>query len=167
MLIDRFSCLTCVLFRGFVFLCFWIVISGVSLENLVVGAGAATGASWASAALLPSAEKSQSFSAWITLILRMPFQALAAGLDVARRALDPALPLRPGFVAYSTDLPKGTAQEAFAALAALQPGAVPIRSDIQGTFDVHCLDVGLPITPTLAQEEAELRKALGLERMDG
>ena len=54
---------------------------------------------------------------------------LVAGADVARRALDPALPLRPGFVAYSTDLPKGTAQDAFAALAALlRPRALMIAA---------------------------------------
>ena len=163
----RFSCLTCALFRQIVFLCIWIVISGVSIENLIVGMGAAMAAGWASICFLPCTESSPSLSACLGLALRAPLQALVAGADVARRALDPALPLRPGFVAYSTDLPKGTAQDAFAALAALQPGSVPIRSERQGTFDVHCLDVRLPVVSMLAREEAELRKALGVERTDG
>ncbi len=158
---------TCIFFRVIAFLALWLVVSGFSIPNLTVGTVVAIGTTWASLAILPCAEGSHSFSTWITLVLRMPFQALVAGVDVARRALDPALPLRPGFVAYSTNLPKGTAQDAFAALAALQPGSVPIRSDAQGTFDVHCLDVGLPIASTLAQEEAEFHKALGLERTDG
>jgi multicomponent Na+:H+ antiporter subunit E len=145
----------------------WLIVSGFSTANLMVGTLAAIGTTWASLAILPCAEGSPSIHAWIRLILRMPFQALVAGADVARRALDPALPLRPGFVAYSTDLPEGTPRDAFAALAALQPGAVPIRSDRRGTFDVHCLDVGLPIASTLAREEAELRKALGVEQTDG
>ncbi len=157
----------CTGFRFIAFLGLWLVVSGVSGATLVVGAAVAIGTTWASLAILPCAEGSHRFSAWLRLVLRIPFQALVAGVDVARRALDPALPLRPGFVAYSTDLPKGTAQDAFAALAALQPGSVPIRSDVEGRFDVHCLDVGLPIASTLAKEEAEFREAVGLERTDG
>lgn len=158
---------TCLAFRLIAFLGLWLVVSGFSSPNLMVGTLAAIGTTWASLAILPCAEGSCRFYPWIRLVLRMPFQALVAGADVARRALDPALPLRPGFVAYSTDLPNGARQDAFAALAALQPGSVPIRSDRQGTFDVHCLDVSLPIASTLAQEEAEFRKALGLEPSDG
>ncbi len=158
---------TCIALRLIALLGLWLVVSGFSVANLTLGTVVAIGTTWASLAILPCAEEAHSFSAWIGLVLRMPFQALVAGADVARRALDPALPLRPGFVAYSTNLPKGTAQDAFAAFAALQPGSVPIRSDREGTFDVHCLDVRLPIASTLAQEEAELRKALGLERTDG
>lgn len=158
---------TCVAFRLIALLGLWLVVSGFSTANLMMGTLAAIGATWTSLAVLPCAEGSPSLYAWIRLILRIPFQALVAGVDVARRALDPALPLRPGFIAYSTDLPQGTAQDAFAALAALQPGSVPIRSDRQGTFDVHCLDVGLPMASTLAREESELRKALGAERADG
>jgi multicomponent Na+:H+ antiporter subunit E len=157
---------TCVAFRLIAFLGLWLVVSGFSGEDVVVGTFVAIGTTWASLAILPCAERSHSFFAWARLLLRLPFQALVAGANVARRALDPALPLRPGFVAYSMTLPEGLAQDAFAALVALQPGSVPIRSD-DGTLDVHCLDVSLPVAPMLAREEAQLREALGLERTDG
>jgi len=124
-------------------------------------------ATWASLAFLPCSDSRPRLYAWVRLIVRIPFQALVAGVDVARRALDPALPLRPGFVAYSTRLPEGTAQHALAALAALQPGSVPVRSNAEGIFDIHCLDTRLPVAATLEVEEARLRDALGLEQAHG
>ncbi|WP_442755373.1 Na+/H+ antiporter subunit E [Methylocystis sp. JAN1] len=161
MFTDRFPFLICASLRQIAFLCIWIIVSGFSLPNLLIGLLAATAAAWASVALLPCAGRPPGFYASIRLAARIPAQAIAAGVDVARRALDPALPLRPGFVAYSTSLPEGTAQQAFAALAALQPGSVPVRSEAGGIFDIHCLDVRLPIKASLEREEADLRAALG------
>ncbi|WP_084679079.1 Na+/H+ antiporter subunit E [Methylocystis sp. ATCC 49242] len=158
---------TCLFPRLIVFLCLWLVVSGVSVVDFMIGTLTAIGTTWASIALLPCSDTRPRFFAWIRLILPIPFQAFAAGADVARRALDPSLPLHPGFVAYSTNLPPGTAQNALAGLAALQPGSVPIRSDAQGNFDIHCLDARLPVVVTLMREEAELREALGLERDRG
>ncbi len=98
------------------------------------------------------------------LAIRIPPQSLVAGADVAWRALDPALPLNPGFVSFSTRLPEGAAQDLFATLVALQPGSLPIRSDAPGVFNIHCLDVRLPVAAALEREEARLREALGLEQ---
>ncbi len=161
---DRTPCF-CV--RAIASLCLWSVVSGASLADLAVGLVVACGAAWASMCLLPCWRKRPSLTAWIELTLRIPFQALVAGTDVARRALAPALPLRPGFISYSTDLPEGTAQNAFAAFAALQPGSVPVRSATEGIFDIHCLDIRLPIATTLEMEEARLRVALGLGQSRG
>lgn len=149
------------------FLCLWSIVSGFSLANVLVGALTAMAATWASVAFLPCSDRRPRLFAWIRLIVRIPLQALVAGVDVARRALDPALPLRPGFVAYSTSLPEGTAQQAFTALAALQPGSVPVRSNAEGIFDIHCLDTRLPVAATLEMEETRLRDALGLEQAHG
>jgi multicomponent Na+:H+ antiporter subunit E len=63
-----------------------------------------------------------------------------AGVDVARRALDPRLPLRPGFVTYAPRLPPGGARDAFCALASLMPGTLPADTNEDGTLLVHCLD---------------------------
>lgn len=154
---------TCFFSRLIAFLCLWMIVSGLSLGDLIIGTITAAGSAWASITLLPCADRPLRFCAWLRLALRIPLQALGAGADVARRALDPALPLRPGFVAYSTSLPEGTAQDAFAALGAMQPGSVPVRADRHGGFDIHCLDTRLPVVPTLAREETALREALGLE----
>lgn len=161
--LARRPCLTCLFGRLIAFLCLWFVVSGVSLADIIVGTITATGTTWASIAFLPCFDRPLRLRACLRLVLRIPLQALFAGADVARRALDPALPLRPGFVTYSSSLPEGAPQSVFAALAALLPGSLPIRADHHGSFHIHCLDVRLPIVSTLAREEAGLREALGLE----
>ena len=52
-------------------------------------------------------------------------QSIGAGIDVAWRALDPRLPLRPGFVVYPVSIPPGTARNVFTTLTSLLPGTVP------------------------------------------
>jgi multicomponent Na+:H+ antiporter subunit E len=92
--------------------------------------------------------------------LRFPVQAVIAGVDVARRALDPRLPLRAGFVTYSPRLPPGIARDAFCALASLMPGTLPADTGADGTLLVHCLDIGQPAVEQLALEEARFMRAL-------
>lgn len=157
----------CFCFRSLFFFCLWTVVSGLSAADAALGVVTALGAAWASVLLLPCWPRWMQPIAWLKLLARIPAQALRSGAEVARRALDPALPLRPGFTPYATALPEGTATNAFAALAALQPGSVPIRSARPGAFEIHCLDVEAPIAETLAREEARLREALGLERRHG
>jgi multicomponent Na+:H+ antiporter subunit E len=86
-------------------------------------------------------------------------QSIVAGADVARRALDPRLPLRPGFVAYPVYFPPGTARNVFTALTSLLPGTVP-AGDERGQLVYHCLDVDQPVLSQLAAEEAALSEAL-------
>jgi multicomponent Na+:H+ antiporter subunit E len=80
-------------------------------------------------------------------------------MDVARRALDPRLPIRPGFVAYATRLPRGLRRNTFATLTSLLPGTVP-AGEQDGHLLYHCLDVEQPIIAELAAEEAALVRAL-------
>jgi multicomponent Na+:H+ antiporter subunit E len=157
----------CLCIRTVTFFCVWTIVSGLSREKIVVGAFTAAGAASASVGVLPCWPLRPKLTGWFRLALRVPIQALVAGADVARRTLDPALPLNPGFTPFTTSLPEGTAQNVFAALAALQPGSVPIRKETPGAFDIHCLDTNAPIAATLGREEARLREAFGLESRDG
>jgi multicomponent Na+:H+ antiporter subunit E len=94
-----------------------------------------------------------------SLALRFVRESVVAGADVARRALDPRLPLRPGFVAYSVCFPTGTARNAFAALTSLLPGTVPAGEESEQLV-YHCLDIDQPVVSQLAAEEAALSRAL-------
>jgi multicomponent Na+:H+ antiporter subunit E len=163
-LADRAKCFC---LRAIACLSLWTIVSGLSFPDFAVGLLAATSAAWASVRLAPCAALHSSLRGWVRLILRVPPQSLVAGADVAWRAFDPALPLNPGYVPYFTSLPEGTAQDVFATLAALQPGSLPVRSGARGVLNIHCLDVRLPVVVTLEQEEARLRKALGLEPAGG
>ncbi len=157
----------CFCIRLLFFFCLWTVVSGFTAADAVVGAVTAFGAAWVSVLLLPCWSRRIDLFAWVKLLARVPGQALVSGADVARRALDPALPLRPGFKTLTTALPEGTAENTFAAFAALQPGSVPVRKEKPGAFDIHCLDVEAPIAETLAREETRLREAFALERHEG
>ena len=108
----------------------------------------------ASLRLLPPSRWQLSPSGIARLALRFPFQALIAGVDVARRAFDPRLPLRPGFVTFAPRLSPGLARDAFCALASLMPGTLPADTNDDGTLLVHCLDVDQPAAAQLAVEEA-------------
>jgi multicomponent Na+:H+ antiporter subunit E len=74
----------------------------------IVAIGAAT---VTSLRLLPPGNVEISPVAFASLVLRVR-QSLVAGIDVARRALDPQLPLQPGVVVFSPRLPGGTALNA-------------------------------------------------------
>ena len=118
-------------------------------------------ATWTSLRLLPPGRWRVSPLGLARLALRFPRQSVMAGVDVARRALDPRLPLRPGFVTYRRGLPPGPARDAFCALASLLPGTLPVGTNEDGTLLVHCLDVEQPVAAQLAAEEALFVRALG------
>jgi multicomponent Na+:H+ antiporter subunit E len=153
--------------RGAEFLCLWLVIFGAGAPDLVVGAAAAAAATWTSLHLLPPGRVGLRPVALGKLVLRFFWQSAIAGADVARRALDPKLPLRPGFVLCPTRLPPGSARSAFRALASLLPGTLPAGTDGGGALRVHCLDVGQDVPAQMAAEEAVFVTALGGPTRDG
>ena len=152
--------------RFLFFLAFWIILIGWSPSNLAIGIPTAAVTAWVSLQFLPPAERHPSYGAWAGIILRLPWQSLVAGIDVARRALDPRMPLRTGFVAFPSRLPPGPARDAFRALMSLQPGTLPVSAEDNGDILFHCLDTAQPVAAQLAAEEARFLRALGQERRD-
>ena len=139
----------------------WVVLSGYALVDLLPGVIAALAATWVSLRLLPSGPSRMQPLALTKVALRFLRQSVLAGADVARRALDPKLPLDPGFIRYSAGLPPGTARNAFTALMSLLPGTVPVGSDQSGALVIHCLDIRQPVAAQLAAEEALLVRVMG------
>jgi multicomponent Na+:H+ antiporter subunit E len=116
---------------------------------------ATTLATWASVALVPAPAYRIRWGALLAYLPYFLWQSVVAGIDVARRAFDPRLPLAPGFVRYPTRFREASARNAFTAVTGLLPGTVPCADD--GDILVyHCLDVGQPIAEQLAAEEARL-----------
>src|SRR5215470_11704771 len=144
--------------RATAFLSLWLALSGADPGDLPAGALAVVAATWTSLRLLPPSGARLSLPALASLALRFVCQSVVAGVDVARRALDPRLPLRPGFVAYPVRFPPGTARNAFTSLTSLLPGTVPAGAQ-GGELVYHCLDVGQPVVSQLAAEEAALSRA--------
>jgi multicomponent Na+:H+ antiporter subunit E len=106
-------------------------------------------------------------SAFARLVLRFLRQSVVAGVDVARRALDPRLPLHPGFVVYPVGLPRGPARHVFTTLMSLLPGTVPTGADARSQLLVHCLDSEQPVAAQLAAEEAVFARVIAEAPSDG
>ena len=138
----------------------WLVLGGTGPGNLAAGAVTAVAATWISLRLLPPGSSRPSLMALAGLVLHFLRQSVIAGADVAWRALDPRLPLKPGFVPYQIHSLSGGARNVFAMLTSLLPGTVPIGEE-GGQLVYHCLDVDQPVASELAAEEAALSRALG------
>jgi len=148
------------------FFALWIVIAGTGTADLIVGALAAIIATWVSLHLLPAASRRVSLAAVCTFVPRFLYQSIVAGVDVALRAINPRLPLRPGFVIYSMHLPPGAAQSAFCTITGLLPGTLPSGNDEKGNLIVHCLDESQPVVEQLQNEETLLMTIMGYDRDD-
>jgi len=155
------------LIRGAGFYVLWVMLTGDNPTDLAAGVVAALAGGWASLRLLPPGPSRVRLAAFLPLVLRFLGQSLAAGADVARRAFDPRLPLRPGFVVYPVGLPNGPARSMFAALMSLLPGTVPTGSDERAGMLIHCLDVRQPVVAQLAAEEAVFARTMDAPRDNG
>jgi len=146
--------------RAIGFFVLWLTLAGASPADVPVGVVAAALATWASVRLLPAGQWRLRPIVLARLVLRFLYQSIVAGIDVAWRALDPHLPLRPGFVVYQPQLPPGLMRNAFCTITSLLPGTVPAGGD-GGHLVYHCLDVDQPVVSQLAAEEIALSRAVG------
>ena len=149
-----------VVLRALGFVVLWLILTGGNTADLVAGAAAAPAATWASLRLLPPGAARMRPTATARLVLHFLRQSVVAGADVARRALDPRLPLRPGLVVYPVGLSPGSRRNMFTALMSLLPGTVPAGSDESGELVIHCLDVEQPVIAQLAAEEAVFSRVI-------
>ncbi len=143
------------------FFALWLILAGADPGDLPAATIAVVAATWTSLRLLPPGRSRPSPAALAIFALRFVRQSIVAGMDIARRALDPRLPLRPGFVVYPARLPPGPALNAFCTLTSLAPGTLPAGPDDSGAIVIHCLDVGQPVAAHLAADERLFTRALG------
>jgi multicomponent Na+:H+ antiporter subunit E len=156
-----------VLLRGAGFFLVWLALTEGQAHDAPAGLIAASLATWASIYLQPPASRPVSILALATFAARSMWASLIAGVDVARRALDPRLPIRPGIVAYPARLQRGFARDAFRTLMCLQPGSLPTESDEQDGFLIHCLDMADPVQRSFATEEQAFTAAIGIKHGRG
>jgi multicomponent Na+:H+ antiporter subunit E len=156
---DHRAPLRVAIVRALLLFGFWTILVGVGVADLLVGVGVSALATRVSLHLLPATPRRYDPVAAARLALRFLRQSVVAGLDVARRAFDPRLPLRPGFVSYPARCPPGLFRSAFTAFTSLQPGTLPAGSD-DGRIVYHCLDVDEPVVAQLAAEEVALSRVV-------
>jgi multicomponent Na+:H+ antiporter subunit E len=150
--------------RAVGFFALWLIFCGVEPSDLLVGVLASIAATWASLRLLPPEQGRLHPVALVRLLLRFLRQSIAAGIQTARCALDPRMPLRPGFVIYQSRLPAGPARNTFCTLTSLLPGTLPCGTDGSGGLVIHCLNVDQQVVKLLSSEESLLQEVLGRAR---
>lgn len=161
------ACWPSVLLRGTIFLAFWIVLTLGNPSDLAVGIFATIVATIISLYLLPAHASRVSLVALVKFAIHFFYQSLIAGLDVAKKAFDPRLPLQPGYVQFRCKLARGPARSAFCALSSLLPGTVPVKSDQSGVVLVHCLDISQPVVSQLTDDEVLFSRVVSRARDDG
>jgi multicomponent Na+:H+ antiporter subunit E len=144
----------------------WMVISNGNLPDLPAGVLAAVLGSWASLRVRPPGFRRVDVGALLWLCLRVVRQSVIAGVDIARRALAPSLPLSPGLIRYRSKVAPGSAQAAFSTIISMVPGTLPLGPAPEGIM-VHCLDTAQPVAAGLAQDEALWLRAFGGARSNG
>jgi multicomponent Na+:H+ antiporter subunit E len=147
--------------RAAAFFGFWLVLTDADPADLAAGLVAAVAAAWASTCLMPRQRWDIRPLRVVGLLLRFFRQTVVAGIDVAWRALDPRLPLRPSIVSYHPILPPGTKRDTFLSIMSLMPGTLPSGPTAGGGITIHCLDVAQPVAEQLAAEESLFVQALG------
>ena len=81
--------------RALVYLVVWVVLLGdVGVADLAIGVVVALAAGWLSVALRPPREGAMRIGSLAGLLASFLRDSLVAGIDVARRAFSPAMPLR-------------------------------------------------------------------------
>lgn len=153
--------------RAAAFFGFWLVLTDADPSDVAAGLAAAVAATCASVRLMPAEHWDLNPLKLAGLALHFLRQSIAAGTDVALRALDPRLPIRPGFVVYQARLPPGTKRNAFCAIMSLLPGTLPCGSAQGNGLAIHCLDVRQPVVEQLAAEEALCMQAIEGTRHNG
>jgi multicomponent Na+:H+ antiporter subunit E len=138
----------------------WVVLAGTGMKDLAVGAITAVIAAWMSLQLIPAGDMTLRPGRALALFFRFLWQSVVAGVTVARIALSPVMALRPGVVAYCTQLAPGNRRLLFMTYASLLPGTLPTGTDGGNVISVHALDTAQPVAAQLALEETRLAAAV-------
>ena len=155
------------LLRGAAFFVLWMLLmQSFKPADLVVGLLACTGATWTSLRLMPPAAGCVHFGELITLLPHFFWESVLAGIDVARRAFHPRMPLSTGLVTCPLSFPPGFARNTFATITSLLPGSVA-ADEAEGVVVYHCLDDKSPVVEQLWKEERLWAKALVAGRRHG
>ena len=148
------------LVRAAAYFVFWVVLAGTGVKDLVAGAITAIIAAWMSLQLIPAGEIVLRPGKALVLFLRFLWQSVVAGITVGRIALSPVMALKPGMVAYRTQLPPGNRRFLFMTYASLLPGTLPTGTDDGDLISIHALDCEQPVARQLAEEEERLSGAI-------
>jgi len=130
----------------------WLALSANASGGWLFGAAAALAAAWLSLRLLPPAAGAVRLRPAARLLWDFVAGSVVGGIDVARRAFDPRLPLRPGWLRHPLQLGRGTRRTVLGDMLSLMPGTLAAGEEGPCLL-VHCLDTGPPASHGIAECE--------------
>jgi len=145
--------------RAAVFAAVWLALTGATPGAIPFGAAAVALATWASLRLLPPKGRGLRSFALLALLPHFLWESVKGGIDVAYRALHPAMPLNAGWLRVPLRLPLGAARMSLGSEISLLPGTLAAGIDGDSLL-VHCLDVRPDEEGRLCDEEARLLRVL-------
>ncbi len=117
----------------------WWVLTGGGATSWIIGLPAIALALWVMNRLPQAPFWPISFSGLLQFIPYFLLQSVSGGIDVARRAYSPMLPLDPQIIEFPLKLPAGRPQIFFLNSVSLLPGT--LSADLSGKIlKVHVLD---------------------------
>ncbi len=150
--------------RAVLFSLMWWVLADGSVDSWLVGAPSVLFATLVSLALLPP------FPFSLTGIVRFVsfflWRSLYGGVDVARRALHPHMPISPGLVDYRWRLPPGLPRIFMTNVVSLQPGTLSVELGAD-CLRVHVLDARKDFLPELKAVEDRVAEVFSISLPPG
>ena len=151
-------------FRTLVFALLWWILTQGAVNSWLVGAPVVVLAVLASGWLLPTI--SWSLPGIVGFVPFFLWRSLYGGVDVARRALHPKLPISPVLFDYRWRLPPGLPRVFMANTVSLLPGTLSAELDKEH-LRVHVLDQGGDFITELSAIEERVASLFGLSLVDG
>ena len=117
--------------------------SNFELSNIIVGLMIVTGiAKLIRPRRLPTDLRRlpSSVLALMRYLIKLVYDVIASGIQVARIVMDPALPIKPGIVSISSECESEMATALSAHAITLAPGEMVVEMDEKGVMYTSCLD---------------------------
>jgi multicomponent Na+:H+ antiporter subunit E len=139
----------------------WIGLNGTDAASWLVGLPVVALAAWVSLRLGAGTGWRWSLRAGLAFAGFFARESLLGGLDVARRALHPGLPLRPGVLIHVSRLPAGTPRQLLCGVVSLLPGTLVMEVQ-DATLRIHALEAGPRVAEELRALERRVAALFGL-----
>lgn len=135
----------------------WFVVAGYDPASLTVGIPTIVIATLAMAGLTGTGDVQFSFIQAPYFALFFVRSSVAGGIDVARRALSPSLPVDPAFIEFVPRIPPGPARVFFLHVVSQLPGTL-IADSTQEALLVHVVSRSQPNEPRLRKLEEHVAR---------
>jgi len=148
-----------IIFRGLLFSLIWWSLSNGVTASWWIGVPAVLLALTSSLYLLPP--MTMAWSAWLKFIPFFISRSLLGGIDVARRAFHPALPMAPDIVRIPLRLRSGLARVFMINTINLLPGTLSVSLE-QNLLKIHVLDKHQDFMSEILQVEQYVSHLFGI-----